>query len=108
MLSTINREIKSLGYLTELGIHHIGESNQFNLSCDLIEPLRPLVDSYIINNQVNDNNFKQKFVEMLSIMVKYNNQSIYLDNAIHLYVSDLINFMKNKNENKLSFIIYEL
>ena len=41
-------------------------------------------------------------------MVKYNNQSIYLDNAIHLYVSDLINFMKNKNENKLSFIIYEL
>ena len=36
LLLCINREIKMLGYLTELGIHHIGESNQFNFSCDLI------------------------------------------------------------------------
>ena len=47
ILSLINREIKSLGYLTEIGIHHIGESNAFNLSCDFMEPLRPLVDKLV-------------------------------------------------------------
>ena len=58
ILATINREIKSLGYLTELGIHHIGESNQFNLSCDLIEPIRPLVDNTAINFEINETNYK--------------------------------------------------
>ena len=32
ILSAVNREVKILGYLTELGVHHIGESNSFNLS----------------------------------------------------------------------------
>ena len=102
------REIKSLGYLTELGIHHIGESNSFNLSCDFIEPLRPLVDSYIILNKVNDENFKFEFVKMLSKIVIYNEQEIFLDNAIHLYVVDLINNLKEKNWENVKFIEYEL
>ena len=108
LLSSLNREIKSLGYLTELGIHHIGESNSFNLSCDFIEPLRPLVDSYIILNKVNDENFKFEFVKMLSKIVIYNEQEIFLDNAIHLYVVDLINNLKEKNWENVKFIEYEL
>lgn len=66
LLSSINREIKALGYLTELGIHHIGESNPFNLSCDLMEPLRPLVDLLVINNKVDENNYRTEFIKMLS------------------------------------------
>lgn len=108
LLSTINREIKALGYLTEIGIHHIGESNQFNFSCDLIEPLRPLVDSYVIDDKVNEENFKVRFVEMLSNIVTYNDKRIYLDNAIHLYVENIINYMKTSNNNYLKFIKYEL
>ncbi len=107
-LSAINREIKSLGYLTELGIHHIGESNSFNLSCDLIEPLRPLIDSLVIKNEVNDENFKYKFVELLSQSVEYNSKNIFLDNAIHLYVSDMIDFLKTNDQKYLKFITYEL
>ena len=30
ILSSFNRSIKALGYYTELGIHHIGETNSFN------------------------------------------------------------------------------
>ena len=107
ILATINREIKSLGYLTELGIHHIGESNQFNLSCDLIEPIRPLVDNTAINFEINETNYKNIMIELLSKEVFYNNQTIKLDNAIHLYVEDLLIFLKTGNVEKIKFIKYE-
>lgn len=106
ILSQINREIKILGYLTEIGIHHIGESNPFNLSCDLMEPLRPLIDYHVIMNLVDDNNFRQTFIEILKIVVKYNGRDIILDNAIHLYVEDLINYLKTGDEEKIRFIDY--
>lgn len=108
ILSTINREVKALGYLTELGIHHIGESNPFNLSCDLIEPLRPLIDSLVIKDIVNEENYKSKYIELLSLTVKYNNRDVILDNAIHLYVEDMINYLNTENEERIRFITYEL
>ena len=108
ILSCINREIKALGYLTELGIHHIGESNSFNLSCDLIEPLRPLVDSLVVKNEVDIENYKTKCVELLSRKVLFNNQETFLDNAIHLYVISIIEFMKKLDKENIKFIYYEL
>jgi len=108
ILSSISREIKMYGYLTELGIHHIGESNNFNLSCDFIEPLRPLVDYLVVTNQVNNDNFKVEFIKMLSMNVSYRDCSFLLDNAIHLYVGNLIDRMSNGCLNKMDFIKYEL
>lgn len=108
LLSSINREIKMYGYLTELGIHHIGESNPFNFSCDLIEPLRPLVDAYVINNIVNEDNYKLTFVEMLSKNVTYNDKDFFLDNAIHLFVGNIMDVLLNKTEEEILFIKYEL
>ena len=108
VLSSINRQIKALGYLTELGIHHIGESNSFNLSCDLMEPLRPLVDSYVLKGLIDESNFKRAFVDMLSQMVVYNERSIYLDNAIDLYVEDMMLYLKTGDLSKIRFIEYEL
>ena len=108
LLSLINREIKSLGFLTEIGIHHIGESNSFNFSCDLIEPLRPLVDSMVIGDDINSDNYKRLFINMLSMEVKYNEQEMFLDNAIHLYVINMINYLKNRDEESIRFVEYEL
>lgn len=106
LASTISREIKSLGYLTELGIHHIGESNSFNLTYDLIEPLRALVDQYVILDLVNEENYKEEFVNMLSKEVTYNNQRVILDNAIHQYITDMINYLKTGELDYIRFIEY--
>lgn len=106
ILSIINREIKVLGYLTEIGIHHIGESNSFNFSCDLVEPLRPLIDYYVINKLVDDTNFKKVFVSSLGKTVYYNEKEIFLDNAIRLYVEDAILFLKTGDEEFIRFIDY--
>ncbi|MEG0577135.1 MAG: type II CRISPR-associated endonuclease Cas1, partial [Bacilli bacterium] len=51
LLSTINKEIISLGYITQLGIHHRNEYNEFNLSCDLMEPFRVIIDNYVYYNR---------------------------------------------------------
>ena len=98
LLSSINRSIKSLGYLTELGIHHIGESNPFNLSCDLIEPLRPIVDFKVIDGNLNEENYKMEFISLLSKKVKYNTKEFFLDNAIQLYIEDMMFYLKSGNE----------
>lgn len=108
ILSSFNRAIKSLGYYTELGIHHIGDSNSFNLSCDLMEPLRPLVDLYILKKKVDECNFKDVFIEMLSLKVIYDFKEVFLDNAIEQYVADCLNYLTTGNIKKIKFIEYEL
>lgn len=106
ILSSFNRSIKALGYYTELGIHHIGETNSFNFSCDLMEPLRPLVDLIILKKEINMENFKQEFINMLSKVVIFEESSTYLDNAIEEYVSNCFQYLKTGNESKIQFINY--
>ena len=108
ILSSINRLVKIYGYYTEIGIHHIGESNSFNLSCDLMEPLRPLVDKYIINGYVNLDNYKEEYVKMLELKVKYDNKITFLDNAVDEYVEDILAYLKTEDKTKIKFIEYEL
>lgn len=107
ILSAINREIVAFGYLSQLGIHHIGETNPFNLSCDFMEVLRPMIDSYVIKNIVNEENYKEVFINALSLKCKYENKIMFLDNAIHLYVQDLINYLNTGDIEKIKFIEYE-
>ncbi len=44
ILSAFNRAVTANGYLTQLGLKHCNMFNQFNLSSDLMEPFRILVD----------------------------------------------------------------
>ena len=48
--SYISKMIAARGYITQLGIHHIGESNPFNLTYDFIEPLRYIIDIWVCEN----------------------------------------------------------
>lgn len=54
LLAWINREIASRGYLTQIGINHCNDYNHFNLGCDFMEPFRPIVDLYAVNNAERD------------------------------------------------------
>lgn len=47
LLSAFNREVSINGYLTQLGIFHDNMFNHFNLSCDLMEPYRVIVDRHV-------------------------------------------------------------
>lgn len=107
LLSAINREIKNLGYLTEIGIHHIGNTNPFNLSCDFIEPLRPLVDFYVIAGKLNIDNFKKELVNLLNVNVFIDDKTMILDNAIRVYVQSLFQALIKEDIKEIKFIRYE-
>ena len=48
--AAIARTLVSYGFLPAFGLFHHSEQNAFNLADDLIEPYRPLVDSYVLAN----------------------------------------------------------
>ncbi|MDP3936291.1 MAG: type II CRISPR-associated endonuclease Cas1 [Alphaproteobacteria bacterium] len=43
----IARCISAFGLIPSLGVHHCNQLNAFNLSDDLIEPFRPLIDAFV-------------------------------------------------------------
>jgi CRISPR-associated protein Cas1 len=48
--SALARSLVSYGFNTAFGLHHHSEQNSFNLADDLIEPFRPLLDAYLLQN----------------------------------------------------------
>ncbi len=102
LLSQINRSIVSKGYLTQLGIHHKNQNNQFNLSCDFIEPLRPFVDKRA--SVLNDDNYKAKLIEMLTETFLVDNQKQTLVNAINIYVISLFNALNKGDLTNIKFV----
>ena len=73
LLSTINKEIINNGYLTQLGIHHKNEFNQFNLTCDLMEPFRIIIDNFVYYNKKRkfDKDYKLDIVNIFNNYFKY-------------------------------------
>lgn len=98
LLSSVNREIASRGYLTQAGICHRNEFNQFNLSCDFMEPFRPIVDRIVFDNCEGDFTRETRLllVDMLNQAVPYRGGSYRVASAISLYVADCFKAL-NKN-----------
>lgn len=69
LLAWMSREITSRGYLTQIGINHRNDYNHFNLACDFMEPFRPVIDLYVINNCERDLDTEVKS-ELLSLFSK--------------------------------------
>lgn len=98
LLSAVNREIVARGYLTQCGICHRSEFNQFNLSCDLMEPFRPIVDRLVFDNIDGDFTKDDKYllVDMLNHRVPYRDGSYHVGSVIGLYVQDCLSALNKK------------
>ena len=109
MLSAFNREIVSSGYLTMLGIHHKNMFNQFNLSCDFIEPFRVLVDEKVYLNmpEIFEKEEKMMMLDVLNNQVKIDGKIQYVNNAIKIYVNSIFEALEEKDISKIKFLDYE-
>ena len=87
LLSAFNREIVANGYFTQLGICHNNMFNQFNLSSDLMEPFRVLVDRYVYFMKLDKftSEEKQKLINLLNDEVIIDTKRNYVNNAIKIY-----------------------
>jgi CRISPR-associated endonuclease Cas1 subtype II len=110
LLSQFNRDIVAYGYLTQLGIKHRNEFNPYNLSSDLMEPFRPLIDKIVRDNidEGFDGAMKIKLIDVLNQQVVINRSKQYVSNAIAIYVKSVFQAIKKHNLNELKFIEYEL
>lgn len=108
LLSTINKEVISNGYLTQMGIHHKNEFNEFNLSCDLMEPFRIVIDNFVYYNQEKELNteFKLDIVNIFNSRYTYENKKYTLKDIIKLYVKNTLESLDEPDKYK-EFSIYE-
>lgn len=108
LLSTINKEVINLGYLTQLGIHHKNEFNEFNLSCDLMEPFRIIIDNFVYYNVLRefDSKYKIDIVNIFNEKYKYNGKSYILKDIIKMYVKNTLDVLEENKEYK-DFTYYE-
>ena len=101
LLSLVNREISAYGYNNMIGIHHKGATNPFNLGCDLVEPLRPFVDDFILSHQVLAETFKKDMLPFITSEVMCNGRKMILQNAINSYVVSVIGALNAGDASKI-------
>lgn len=105
ILSCFNREIIALGYTTKLGLFHDNMFNCFNLSSDLMEPFRPLVDREVCT-MFGDAFGKEEKAQLLSVLnqnVQFCGKSQTVANAIHLYCKCVTDALCENDLGKLRF-----
>lgn len=108
LLSAFNRAIVSSGYLTQLGIWHDNEFNDFNFGCDLMEPFRPLVDAIVLNMEDLDQ-FKKVLNNLLNTKVRIDGKQTVLVNAITVYTRSIFYALNNDDAKAIKFMeSYEL
>ena len=103
ILSCFNKEIVSNGYLTTLGIFHDNIFNQFNLSCDFMEPFRPFVDRLIYEMKLEkfEKEEKIKILDILNKEVMLEGKQQHMTNAIKIFCKSVFDSL---NENDISLI----
>ncbi len=98
LMSVVAREIVLQGYLSELGIHHNGAQNDYNLASDLMEPFRPLIDVVAKKHELATEmtlDVKLDLVDVINQVIEINGQQMLVTNAITILVRDAINYLNN-------------
>ncbi len=103
LLSAVNREIVASGYLTQIGLWHDNEFNQFNFACDLMEPFRVIVDKTACSLVENDKEFKRKMANVLNYKVMIDKKNTTLDLAIRQYVRSVFHALTSQDESLIIF-----
>jgi CRISPR-associated protein Cas1 len=108
--SQISKTLVGKGLNTCLGIFHKGISNSFNLSDDIIEVFRPIIDKWVYDNLMEAEIFKKEHkIELIkqttkNLYFKGKKQTIF--NVISMYVDSILNYFNNGEEIEFPLINY--
>ena len=109
LLSTMNREIVSNGYLTQLGLFHDNMFNPYNLGSDLMEPFRPLVDELVWNLKPEkfEHEEKMEVLKLLQKELEISGRKELLTNAIKIYCRSIFDALNDNDPSLIKFYSYE-
>ncbi len=109
IVSLFSREIKANGYLTELGIFHNNQHNYFNLSSDLMEPFRPIVDEWVYDHEIGQFTTEEKRLmqRILDKELVIRGRKQLLNNTIKIYTKSVFDALNKKDCTQITFFDYE-
>lgn len=105
ILSMVNREIVSNGYITQVGLFHDNMFNAFNLGSDLMEPFRILIDREVYAMQPDKFEHEEK-MQVLSVLndeVKIDEKNNYVTNAVKIYCKSVFDAINEKDVSLIKF-----
>ncbi|KUL98517.1 type II CRISPR-associated endonuclease Cas1 [Fusobacterium nucleatum subsp. nucleatum] len=110
LLSAFNKEIVANGYLTQIGLFHKNMFNYYNLSSDLMEPFRVIVDelAYKENPQKFEKDEKRKLQNILNLKFRINNLNHYLSDIIKIYTKSIFDALSANDLSLVRFFEDEL
>lgn len=104
--SAFCKTLVAYGYNCVLGLHHINESNPFNLADDLMEPLRPVIDMWVDDNHEDLVDYltrpqRNELAAITNNLVLLDGKKMRIRNAIDKYVSSLTTAIEKNNADLL-------
>lgn len=110
ILSAINREIVSNGYITQIGLFHDNMFNQFNLGSDLMEPFRVLIDRRVFQMQplVFEHNERMILIDIMNQEIIMEGKREIVNNAIKIYCKSVFDALNEKDISLIKFYRNEL
>lgn len=100
LTGAVIRSVAFAGLNDNLGIWHHSAQNANNLSCDLVEVFRAVVDYYVYNHLDSlttplSIEIRKDLVNLLNYYVLVNNKKYQVTYAIGLLVNDYVEYLKN-------------
>lgn len=112
ILSVFNREVVCNGYITQCGLFHDNVFNQYNLSCDLMEPFRTIVDHSVkkMNPEKFEREEKINILNILNLEMKIDGKTNTMLNAVKIYSKSVFDALEQDDMSllRLPIINYEL
>lgn len=106
LMSLFAREIVKNGCMTQFGLKHANQFNDYNLASDLMEPFRIIVDKIVY--ECRNENFKfMKYAlfEMFNQQYSFNGKEMFLTNIVSGYTKKVISALNNQNKGVPTFRI---
>jgi CRISPR-associated protein Cas1 len=114
--SLLTRDLSVAGFLPALGIWHDNKYNAFNLSDDLMEPFRPILDLGVYrilashsDEELLTSQMKKELINLLDIAyVEYEKGSSSLRSTSKLYVQFFKRSVEQNDPELLSFPVFDI
>ena len=96
LMSLFAREIVKNGCMTQFGLKHANQFNDFNLASDLMEPFRPLVDQIVFAYREKEFPIiKRRLFDLFLEKYLYGKKEMFLTNIVADYTNKVVKVLNN-------------